>query len=61
MTTETKEHLFARLGALGFEKVRETRNRGILDGEPTWVYEWLEDRASSGWTRPTACSARQSK
>ena len=51
MTTETKEHLFARLGALGFEKVRETRNRGILDGEPTWVYEWLEDRASSGGRR----------
>ena len=20
------------------------RNRGILDGEPTWVDEWLEDR-----------------
>jgi len=20
------------------------RNRGILDGEPAWVYEWLEER-----------------
>src|SRR5437588_2112200 len=34
MTTETREQLFARLGDLGFEKVSEMRNRGILDGEP---------------------------
>src|SRR3989441_8599944 len=42
--TETREQLFARLEALGFEKVSEMRNRGILDGEPAWVYEWLEER-----------------
>jgi hypothetical protein len=41
---ETKEQLFARLEALGFEKVSAMRNRGILDGEPAWIYEWLEDR-----------------
>lgn len=41
---ETREQLFARLEALGFEKVGEMRNRGILDGEPAWVYEWLEER-----------------
>ena len=46
MMTETKEQLFARLEALGFEKVSEMRNRGILDGEPTWVYEWLEDHGT---------------
>jgi len=39
MTTKTKEQLFARLGALGFEKVSEMRTRGILDGEPTWIHE----------------------
>jgi len=44
MTAETREQLFARLEALGFEKVSEMRNRGILDGEPAWVYEWLEER-----------------
>jgi len=44
MTAETREQLFARLETLGFEKVSEMRNRGILDGEPTWVHEWLEDR-----------------
>jgi len=43
---ETKEELFARLESMGFEKVSEMRNRGILDGEPAWVYEWLEDRGS---------------
>ena len=37
--TETREQLFARLEALGFEKVSEMRNRGILDGEPTWIHE----------------------
>ncbi|HXM83213.1 MAG TPA: hypothetical protein VN929_14970 [Burkholderiales bacterium] len=41
---ETKEQLFARLEAMGFEKVSAMRNRGILDGEPSWIYEWLEDR-----------------
>ena len=39
MTIETREQLFARLGALGFGKVSEMRSRGILDGEPTWVHE----------------------
>ena len=39
MMTETREQLFARLGALGFEKVSEMRSRGILEGEPTWVHE----------------------
>src|SRR2546426_535406 len=43
--TETREQLFARLEALGFEKVSEMRNRGILDGEPAWDYEWLEERS----------------
>ena len=43
---ETKEELFARLESMGFEKVSEMRNRGILDGEPAWVYEWLEDRGT---------------
>jgi hypothetical protein len=41
---ETKDQLFARLEAMGFEKVSAMRNRGILDGEPSWIYEWLEDR-----------------
>jgi hypothetical protein len=41
---ETKEQLFARLETLGFEKVSEMRNRGVLAGNPIWAHEWLQDR-----------------
>lgn len=41
---ETKEQLFARLDGLGFEKVNELRNRGMLTGNPVWAHEWLQDR-----------------
>ena len=41
---ETKEQLFARLDGLGFEKVGELRNRGMLTGNPVWAHEWLQDR-----------------
>jgi hypothetical protein len=41
---ETKEQLFARLETLGFEKVSELRNRGVLAGNPIWAHEWLQDR-----------------
>lgn len=41
---ETKEQLFARLDGLGFEKVSELRNRGMLAGNPVWAHEWLQDR-----------------
>ena len=41
---ETKEQLFARLETLGFEKVNEMRNRGVLAGNPIWAHEWLQDR-----------------
>src|SRR5262245_40605151 len=42
---ETKEQLFARLDGLGFEKVNEQRNRGVLTGNPVWAHEWLQDRS----------------
>jgi hypothetical protein len=41
---ETKEQLFSRLDGLGFEKVNELRNRGMLTGNPVWAHEWLQDR-----------------
>lgn len=41
---ETKEQLFARLDAMGFEKASELRNRGMLTGSPVWAHEWLQDR-----------------
>lgn len=41
---ETKEQLFARLDAMGFEKANELRNRGMLTGNPLWAHEWLQDR-----------------
>ena len=41
---ETKEQLFAGLETLGFEKVSEMRNRGVLAGNPIWAHEWLQDR-----------------
>ena len=41
---ETKEQLFTRLDGLGFEKVSELRNRGMLTGNPVWAHEWLQDR-----------------
>jgi hypothetical protein len=41
---ETKEQLFARLEAMGYEKVNEQRQRGLLAGNAIWVNEWLQNR-----------------
>ena len=41
---ETREQLFARLDALGYEKANELRQRGLLTGNAIWTNEWLQDR-----------------
>jgi hypothetical protein len=41
---ETKEQLFARLEAMGYEKVNEQRQRGLLAGNAIWANEWLQNR-----------------